>query len=79
MRFIHNDQVWAVKQEKVLVAITLQEINASDLHRIVLVDTLSPGLAALKLIDGAGADNHRFDIELFREFLLPLLAQVWRA
>ena len=63
-----------------LIAVALQKIDAGDLHRIVPVDALRPGLAAIiKLIDGAGADDHRFEVELLGEFLLPLLAQVRRA
>jgi hypothetical protein len=79
MRFIDDDQVRAVKQEQVLVAVALQEIDVGDLRRIVPVDALHLCLTPLKLIDRAGADHHGFHIELLGEFLLPLLARVRRA
>ena len=64
MRFIHDDQIRAVEQEQVLVAIALEEVDAGHLHRIMPVDALRPRLATLKLIDGAGADDYRLEIEL---------------
>src|SRR5262249_29212207 len=74
----HDDEVGAVEQEQVLVAVALQEVDAGNLHRIVAVDNLRPRLAALQLIDGAGAGGHPVDIEILRQFLLPLLAEIWR-
>jgi len=43
------------------------------------VDALCPGLAALQLVDGARADDHRVDIERLRKLLLPRLTEIGRA
>ena len=76
---VHDDQLGTVEKERVLVAVALEEVDAGDLHRVVAVDAVRAGLAAVELADRSGADHDRFQVEFLGQFLLPLLAQIGRA
>src|SRR5271157_676938 len=75
MGFIDNHEVGAVEQEEMAVPVALEEVDAGDLYGIIAVDGVRPRLVTLQLSDRSGADDDRLEVELLREFPLPLLAE----
>ena len=79
MGFIDNHEVGTVEQEEMAVPVALEEVDAGDLYGIIAVDAVRPRLMALQLSDRSGANDDRLQVELLREFPLPLLAERGRA
>jgi len=48
-------------------------VDADYNKRIISKDTLGGGKVAFQLSNGSGTDYHRFNVEFFSEFLLPLI------
>ena len=79
MGFIDDHEVGTVEQEEMPVPVALEEVDAGDLYGIIAVDAVRPRLMAFELSDRAGANDDRLQVELLREFPLPLLAELGRA
>src|ERR1022692_2343182 len=77
MRLIYDHKVRAMLNEIGALAVAFDKIDANDLNRIVAINAACAlGDAAFEMVDGAGADDHRVEIEFFLEFLLPLFAKI---
>ena len=79
MGFIDDNEFGALLQEHVASDVRLNEIDADDLERVVVVDAgialdlaVKPGLSI-------GTDDDRLDVELRSDLLLPLFAEVGEA
>src|SRR5262249_9110462 len=76
VRLIDDHEFWTMEQELVPVTIALQEIDASDLNRIVLVNAVRSRFPAFELTNSAGANDHGIEVHLLRQFLLPLITEI---
>ncbi|GIW70812.1 MAG: hypothetical protein KatS3mg102_0354 [Planctomycetota bacterium] len=63
-------------QKLVAVAVGLHEVDARHLDGEVLVEAPAERGLPLELPYGSRADHHGLEVELLREFLGPLLAEV---
>src|SRR5208282_4006519 len=79
VRLVDDHELGAIEQEEMAVAVALDEIDARYLNGIVPVNALRARLSPVQLADGAGADDNRVEVGLFRQFLLPLVAKIGRA
>ena len=73
---VHDDEFGAVEEEVVPIAVGLGVVNADDDVGVVLKDAAVGRGLPLQGADGAGADDDGGEVELLRQFLLPLVAEV---
>jgi hypothetical protein len=79
MRFIDDHQFRALLDENIAPGVGLDEVDADDLDRVVVVDAGIALNLAIQSRLGVGADDDGFDIQLGANFGLPLLAQMRQA
>lgn len=73
---VHDDELGAVEEEVGPMPLGLGVVNADDDVGVVLKDAAVGRGLPLQGADGAGADDDGGEVELFRQFLLPLVAEV---
>ena len=79
VRFIDDDQFRALLDEDIPARVGLDEVDADDLVRVIVVDA---GVALDLAVEprlSVGTNDDGFDVELVADFLLPLLAEMRQA
>ena len=74
--FVHDDELWCMQQEDMLVSGILHEVDADHLHRVVLIDRAIWWCAAVELPNSGRTDYYCIEVKFFDKFLLPLVAEV---
>ena len=77
--FIDDDEFGALLDEDVAADVGLDEIDADDLERVVVVNAGVALDLAVETGLGVGTDDDGFDVELGADFFLPLFAEVGEA
>ena len=77
--FIDDDEFGALLDEDVAADVGLDEIDADDLERVVIVNAGVALDLAVETGLGIGTDDDGLDVELGADFLLPLFAEVREA
>ena len=79
VRLIDDDKLRTLLDEDIAPNVRLDEVDADDLVRVVVVDAGVTMNLAIESGLGVGPDDHGLDIKLGADFGLPLLAQVRQA
>ena len=80
MCFVNNDQGGAILNECLTASLGFDIVNAGNNERIIRENTvdISNGKFSFERSNCPGPDDLGFNIELFIEFLLPLVTEIGR-
>ena len=79
MSFINDDQFRTLFHKDITAIIRLDEVNADNLKRVVIINAGITLNLAIKTGLCVGTDDHRLNIQLVPDFVLPLFTEMGQA